>query len=79
MKDVSDVAIKRRPVENIIEDAVSRSNVKEDQFHGTIEPAQRQGVLEHSAVGQSQSNSRAERAVNELEDIVRNYTSALKA
>ena len=56
VKDVSDVVV-RRPLGYIMEDAVGRSKIKEDQCHGTIEWAQRQAVPEHAAGGQSQSNS----------------------
>ena len=59
----------------IINEVLRRSTTPGDQFYGLVQTA----VPENSAVGESQSNSRAERAVQTFEDMLRTYKSALEA
>ena len=64
----------------IIQEAVRVSKLPKEyaggnQFHGVLT----QAVPETSAVGQSASNSRAERSVQQIEDLVRTYKSALES
>ena len=59
----------------VINEVLRRSTTPGDQFYGLVQTA----VPENSAVGESQSNSRAERAVQTFEDMLRTYKSALEA
>ena len=59
----------------VIREALKLSQTPGDPNHGVLVRA----VPEVSAVGQSASNSRAERAVQQLEDLVRTYKSAIEA
>ena len=59
----------------VTREALKLSLTPGDANHGVLVRA----VPEVSAVGQSASNSRAERAVQQLEDLVRTYKSAVEA
>ena len=59
----------------LVDEVLKRSQSPGDQYYWLIHTA----VPENSAVGQSASNSRAERAVQTFEDMLRNYKSALEA
>ena len=56
-------------------EVIRKSTTPGDLYYGLIQSA----VPENSAVGESQSNSRAERAVQTFEDMLRTYKSALEA
>ena len=66
---------RENPVVAVIREALKLSQTPGDPNHGVLVRA----VPEVSAVGQSASNSRAERAVQQLEDLVRTYKSAVEA
>lgn len=59
----------------VIREALRLSQTPCDPNHGVLVRA----VAEISAVGQPASNSRAERAVQQMEDLVRTYKSAIEA
>ena len=59
----------------LMNEVLRRSQTMGDQFYGLIHTA----VPENSAVGESASNARAERAVQTFEDMLRTYKSALEA
>ena len=60
---------------SVIQEAVRVSKLPDHPFRGVLESA----VPETSAAGQSQSNGRAERAVQQIEDLARTYLSALES
>ena len=59
----------------LIHEVVRRSTTPGDLYYGLVTSA----VPENSAVGESQSNARAERSVQSFEDLLRTYKSALEA
>jgi hypothetical protein len=64
-----------RSIRAMLEEAFRRSSRQGDLYN----PALDQFIPEASAVGESQSNGRAENAVQRLEDLVRTYKAALEA
>ena len=58
-------------VVSVIQEAVRLSKLPDNPYHGILTSA----VPETSAAGQSQSNGRAERAVQQVEDLARTYLS----
>ena len=63
-----------RTIRAMLEETFRRSSRQGELFNPTLE----RFVPEASAVGESQSNGRAENAVQRLEDLVRTYKAALE-
>ena len=59
----------------LVNEVLRRSTTPGDMYYGLIHTA----VSENSAVGESQSNSRAERSVQTFEDMLGTYKSAIEA
>ena len=74
-KDVVFKSDQERSIVSLLNEVLRVSKLEGDPHFGSLNSA----VPEKSAVGQSPSNSRAERSVQQVEDLVRTYKSAIEA
>ena len=75
LKDIVYKSDQERAIVSMLNEVIRISKLNGDPQFGSLNSA----VPERSAVGESQSNSRAERSVQQVEDVVRTYKSALEA